>query len=68
MNLDGETNLKFRQVKHMKTKASKLEHEALENSNIRAAVICESPNSMLYNFEGTVIRNGRPLAVGLRQV
>ena len=53
MNLDGETNLKHKQAKKTVIKLSK-DIETCSANLSRARIECETPNPLLYKFEGNL--------------
>lgn len=52
-NLDGETNLKHKQVEKTVLRLAPTEEHALSNFN-GAVINCEGPNEYLYKFEGNL--------------
>lgn len=57
-NLDGETNLKYRQAQTDLLKLAENEEKIVSNFS-GAEVTCDGPNEFIYNFEGIMkLRNG----------
>ena len=52
-NLDGETNLKHKQVEKSILRLAQGEEGAMKNF-VGARIDCEGPNEYLYKFEGTL--------------
>jgi magnesium-transporting ATPase (P-type) len=52
-NLDGETNLKFKQADKNFVKMAETEHDVLTNFN-NSEIDCKPPNEFLYEFDGNI--------------
>jgi P-type E1-E2 ATPase len=53
-NLDGETNLKYKQAIPETVANSQNEEELFENYKAGIHIECEAPNEILYNFQGSI--------------
>lgn len=59
--------MKHKQANKSTVEASRSDEEVL--SNLKGAYIeCESPNEMLYKFEGTMVLNNQPTPLGIDQM
>ena len=64
-NLDGETNLKYKMA-HKDTVARIKKEEDLVNFS--GTILCEKPNSALYNFEGTIEIGGETIPLSAEKL
>ncbi|POR36537.1 Phospholipid-transporting ATPase [Tolypocladium paradoxum] len=64
MALDGETNLKSKQVSHALEGCDSIEGIA----RCQAQFVVEDPNPELFNFDGRVTVNGRPVPLTLNEI
>ncbi|KYK58585.1 P-type ATPase [Drechmeria coniospora] len=64
MALDGETNLKTKQVSHALRGCDSIEGIA----KCDAEFVAEDPNPELYNFDGRVTVNGKPVPLTLNEI
>ena len=68
MNLDGETNLKHKQADKNVIKLSKDIESCCANLG-NARIECETPNALLYKFEGNLhLQNGEVIPMGTDQI
>ena len=67
-NLDGETNLKHKQVSPTVLRLAQEEDDCLKNFN-GAQIDCEGPNEHLYKFEGNLkLTNGEIISIDPDQI